>query len=938
MFSEYHNDDRYTLLPRAVEGALRRGFGRVSGLALLAAVAVCWLSLVTWSVTDPSLTHATREAASNLMGYPGAVISDLMLQTFGLASALLLLAPMFWSLELVASGAVSSSRWKILSYAASVLMLAGAVSIVPKFVAWPLNHGYGGIVGDGIAAVTSWGIAQAVADYASPLSFCALLACGFFFLMASLGINVERMRQFASMAVSGAKRSAGQRQTRYSAVDEAHRREPQLSPHVEPRREPRAAPNDHPSPGPGPRSSPRLSLPSGPVSERHWREPSRGEAADFRPLDVDPYAAGPRGATKPEAESGSSSASSGDLRASDFVAAFELDYEGCDHRGAGFDSDTDAESIRIARRFAPQSSAGKPSAIRNVLRAAARRIIDPEERSDAPSEPGSAAADADGRQPDVDEPTAHRTAPAREDQATEQIAEPDRVADAGTSQDKAGPHLRSSTQIQTPARAPRWQQPESQPQPEPKPEPKQGSAVRPGSLQARPLNGGGYRRPSLNLLQSSPPARPGPEMTQAVLRGTSRLLEDVLERFGVKGEIREIRPGPVVTVYEVHLDKGSNPLRAVGLADDIGRAMNAGSVRVAVLPAPTGAGIAIEIPNVHRHRASLRDLLSGESYRSFGGSLPVALGLSTGGLPIVADLAMLSSVLIAGRENSGKSTCIRSMLLSLVFRHSADDCRFVLFDPKLLEFGCFNGVPQLLCPVLSKTEKMMAALDWIVEELDERAKRMAKLSARSVEIFNNRVRNAKKRGEMIARTVHTGFCERTGQPIYEYEQMEFEPMPHIVVVIDELSALMGAAPRECEAALIRIAQKGRGVGVHLVAATKTTAGLCMSEKIRAAMSSAIAFRLGTKVDSRMVLGEQGAEQLLNEGDAILATGPGRSSRLHTPFVTCEEVEAVAAHLRAGGPSRYASSLMARLQEACEPFALAIAATPAKDPAKRAAAE
>jgi len=423
-----------------------------------------------------------------------------------------------------------------------------------------------------------------------------------------------------------------------------------------------------------------------------------------------------------------------------------------------------------------------------------------------------------------------------------------------------------------------------------------------------------------------------------VLRGTARLLEDVLERFGVKGEIREIRPGPVVTVFEVHLEKGSNPLRAVGLADDIGRAMNAGSVRVAVLPAPTGAGVAIEIPNVHRHRASLRDLLSGESYRSFGGSLPVALGRSTGGLPIVADLALLSNVLIAGRENSGKSTCLRSMLLSLVFRHGADDCRLVLFDPKFLEFGSFNGIPQLLCPVLSEVEKMMAALDWIVDEMDERAKRMAKLTARSVEIFNNRVRNARKRGEMIARTVHTGFCERTGQPIYEHEQMEFEPMPHIVVAIDELSVLMGAAPRECEAALVRIAEKGRGVGVHLVAATKTTTGLCLSEKIRASMASAIAFRLGSKVDSRLVLGEQGAEQLLDQGDAILVTGPGRTSRLHTPFVSSEEVEAVAAHLRAGGPSRYASSLMTTLQEVCEPFEIALAATPAEAPPIRAAAE
>ncbi|KUO54531.1 MAG: hypothetical protein APF80_12905 [Alphaproteobacteria bacterium BRH_c36] len=897
-------------------------------MALLAAVAMCWLALVTWSVTDPSLTHATRLAAANLLGYPGAVISDLMLQTFGLASALLLLAPMFWGLELVASGAVSRSRWKILSYSASVLMLAGALSIVPKLIAWPLNHGYGGIVGDGIAAVASWGIALALADYAAPLSFCALLACGFFFVLTSLGVNVEHMRQFASMAVSGAKRFAGRRQGRNRASDQTDRREPLLRPHVDMLREARAKPDNEASA----RLSPRLSLPSGPVSERHWQEPSGDEANDFSLLERDPYATDPRG----ETTSGPRGASRSGIREPDFVAAFELDIEGCDGRGTEFDSDTDADSIRIARRFAPQSSAGKRSAIRNVLRSAALRIIDPEDRL---------AADAAGAQAVENDPTAHRAAPRGEDQASDHIGEHEWAADADTSQGRAGPLVRSPPQTQTRTRTlagaprrqqPQQQQPESQPQPELKP--RHGAAGRPAPLPALPRNAGGYQRPSLNLLHSSPAARPGPEMTQAVLRGTARLLEDVLERFGVKGEIREIRPGPVVTVFEVHLEKGSNPLRAVGLADDIGRAMNAGSVRVAVLPAPTGAGVAIEIPNVHRHRASLRDLLSGESYRSFGGSLPVALGRSTGGLPIVADLALLSNVLIAGRENSGKSTCLRSMLLSLVFRHGADDCRLVLFDPKFLEFGSFNGIPQLLCPVLSEVEKMMAALDWIVDEMDERAKRMAKLTARSVEIFNNRVRNARKRGEMIARTVHTGFCERTGQPIYEHEQMEFEPMPHIVVAIDELSVLMGAAPRECEAALVRIAEKGRGVGVHLVAATKTTTGLCLSEKIRASMASAIAFRLGSKVDSRLVLGEQGAEQLLDQGDAILVTGPGRTSRLHTPFVSSEEVEAVAAHLRAGGPSRYASSLMTTLQEVCEPFEIALAATPAEAPPIRAAAE
>lgn len=959
MLSEYQNEDRYTLLPRAVEGVLRRGFGRIFGAALLAAIAVSWLSLVTWSVTDPSLTHATREAATNLLGYPGAVISDLMLQTFGLASALLLLAPMFWGLELVTSGAVSGSRWKVLSYAASVLSLAGALSIVPKFIAWPLNHGYGGIVGDGIAAVAKWGFAQALPDYAGLLGFVALLACGAFFTLASLGVDVEGMRKFVKGAASQAKRSAERQRSRFQSSDDAGPFEPKLPTHQDrnagSRAAPRAEPDNNASRHSGPRRypepSPGLRLPQGPASERHWREPAGVEGNDFRHIGSDGFEAARRGTTahretkrarEPEPEPEPSAASNKDHREQDFVPAFGPDDDEIDHRGIEFDSDTDADSFRIAKRFAPRSPSDKGTGIRNVLRAAALQLIDPDDGPAAASErklPADAAAVV------VSEPTEyerapHHGAPAAEERPAEPIGDTGGIANVAeprmriAPQSAPGPQVRGDSASDAAARSQQRPQPKSHQQGVPR----KDASSQSGPLNALPRNANGYRRPSLNLLQSSPAARPGPEMTQAVLRGTARLLEDVLERFGVNGEICDIRPGPVVTAYEVHLEKGTNPLRAVGLADDIGRAMNAGSVRVAVLPAPTGAGIVIEIPNVHRHRASLRDLLSGESYRSFGGSLPVALGLSTGGQPIVADLAQLSNLLIAGRENSGKSTCLRSMLLSLIFRNSAEDCRFVLFDPKLLEFGCFNGVAQLLCPVLSETEKMMAALDWIVEEMDERAKRMAKLSARSLEIFNNRVRNAKKRGEMIARTVRTGFCERTGQPIYEHEQMEFEPMPHIVVAIDELSELMSAAPRECEAALLRIAEKGRGVGVHLVAATKTTTGLCLSEKIRVAMASAIAFKLGSKVDSRLVLGEQGAEQLLDQGDAILATGPGRTTRLHTPFVSQDEVEAVAASLRAGGPSRYAPSLMARLQDACEPYSVALAAEPVEDPLMPPAAE
>lgn len=917
MLSEYHNDDGYTLLPKAVEGALRRGLGRLIGLGMLAAIAIAWLSLVSWSVTDPSLTHTTRDPAANLFGYPGAVVSDLMLQTFGVISAVLLLAPMFWGLELVGSGRVSGARWKSLSYAASVLMLAGALSLVPQFFAWPLNHGYGGIVGDGIAAVAGWGFAHAAAEYAEALGFIGLFGCGLFFIFGSIGVEASRVLEAASGAAATSGRAVRRSTGRGKAfADVVMRQEPVLRPRPEPQLHSAKAPQS------GKRAQSRFEprLTKGMLPERHWREPEKDETNDFRRLDE------ARGRQEAEEHSEVDRGHGSEVKADrqparvevrsgpEFLPAFDSEADDIDVRGDDFDSDTDFESMRIARRFAPENRVGNRNALREILRNASRGLISPEDRPPAKEEakqPKAAAKPATA--------TTEKTAAIDEDEP-KKSEQSDEVGDVCAEPAAVADH----------------------PMPDVEPPvdgtPPNNEENKPAQPRATMRKPGGYNRPSLNLLRASSAARPGPELTEAVLRGTSRLMEDALQRFGVKGSVVEVSPGPVVTAYEIQLEKGTNPLRVAGLADDIGRSMNTGSLRVGVMPGPSCSSVVIELPNVHRHRAALRDLLSGESYRSFGGNLPVALGLSTAGQPVIADLGGLSNLLIAGRESSGKSTLLRSILLSLIYRNSADDCRFVLFDPKLMELGCFNGIPHLLCPVLSETEKMLAALDWVVAEIDERAQRMAKLSARSVELFNNRVRHAKKRGEMIARTVQTGFCERTGKPIYEYEQMEFEPMPHLVVAIDELSDLMSVAPQQCEAALLRIAEKGKAVGVHLVAATKTTNGLCLTDRVRAAMSSAIAFKLGSKVDSRIVLAEQGAEQLLHQGDALLSTGTGRTSRLHTPFVSLEEADAVCGVLRASGPSRYAPSLVARLQEAYEPFQEKLAAALADNRTAPPAAE
>ena len=866
MVPEYQQPEIYRLLPRAVEDSLRHLLSRGLGFALLGLVAVSWLSLVTWSVTDPSLTHVTREPPTNLLGSFGAIISDLMLQTLGLASVVLLFAPMFWALDLALQGRLSKSSWKLLAFAGSVLLLAGAFSVVPKFIDWPLHHGYGGIVGDGIAAVLTWAVVLFLPSYSSLLSGLILAIAGVYCACLSIGVNANIMQQVVRNIVASrfgrdvrirrvqTVAPTTRRRVRFRSQPgtERHRQEPQLPvlPPVQDR-ETRVL-----------REAPTLPIEAPPthVNEDSWTLHDL-PATEPLPIPDQPLESEPTSDLDPDTE-----------------APHHEDGFDPEDDGVGFEAEMDDEGMRIARRFAPASTAQPNGLISSVLSRAVKRNTARKQAENADnSTASSAAADpiVEVAVETAEEPVVSKSAPIDDVDVLDElheaipIAVPREVAKPMAARVVKAPRMPSRT-------------------------------------------AGGYRRPSLNLLTNTPTARPGPEMTQAVLRGTARLLDDVLQRFGVDGEITEIRPGPVVTVYQLSLNRGINPNRVVNLADDIARAMNTESARVAV--APGNNAISIELPNVHQQQIGMREVLSSDAYRSFGGSLPVGLGLSMDAQPVVADLASLSNVLVAGQPGTGKSTCLKSIVLSLVYRNGPEDCRFVMADPGLLELGCFNGIPHLLCPVLSEQDKALAALEWVVAEMDERAKRMAKLSVRSLELFNNRVRNAKKRGELIARTVHTGFCERTGQPVYEYEQMEFEPMPHIVVVIDQLTAFLGADGSRFESSLARICEKGQGVGIHLVAATNTTTELCPTESVTTGFKSQIAYKLESKLGSRRVLGEEGAEQLLGRGDMVLSGGPGQTVRIHAAFVTQEDVEAVGQALRES-ELRCAPSLMSRLREA-----------------------
>ncbi len=415
-----------------------------------------------------------------------------------------------------------------------------------------------------------------------------------------------------------------------------------------------------------------------------------------------------------------------------------------------------------------------------------------------------------------------------------------------------------------------------------------------------------WKRPSLNLLKRASAAKPGPELSQTVMRGNARLLEDVLNDFGVKGEVKDIKPGPVVTLYELEPARGTKSSRVIGLADDIARSMSVVSVRAAVVPGRNAIGL--ELPNMRRESVLLREMLESEAYKTSDAILPITLGKSIGGEPVVADLARMPHLLVAGTTGSGKSVGVNAFILSLLYRHSPNECRFLMIDPKMLELSVYNGIPHLLTPVVTDPHKAVIALNWAVAEMEERYKRMSTLSVRNIDVFNNRVRNAQKRGELLSRTVQTGF-DKSGQAIFEKQKMDLEPMARIVIVVDEFADLMCVAGKEVEAAVQRLAQMARAAGIHLIMATQRPSVDVITGTIKANFPTRISFKVTSKIDSRTILNEQGAEQLLGQGDMLYSGGAGQIVRVHGAFVADDEVEAIADSLRQQGGPQYIEGIL-----------------------------
>ncbi len=749
--------DRQRLLPASLEAWLVGCLNRAGGLSILAVAALLWGAVLTWSATDPSLTHTTAEPARNWLGNPGAIVADLILQTLGFAAAIPLLVAMLWGLELTFSRRLANARQRAVYFPIALIALSAALSALPVPEAWPFRHGCGGILGDMVLRGGS-------------------SAFAFF--------NPERAQLAATLLFS----LAG-----LSALGGALELELRDLPRLVPRR--RAL-------RPDVLFSWLFSVVAAPAvwlwqlwNDRQASAVDR-EAGDFPPFERADVRRFPIHTAPDEAQSGPAYAASyPDLEDDEEI---DLDSE------IDIDDETGLSSRLIAERFAP------PGAV---------------PRAEPPPRPVVAVPAP------VAAPAAHRPVETRRAEAT-------------------------------------------------------------------------LERPPLSALERIASART-PAVSQAALDKTARALEAVLADFGIQGEIRAIRPGPVVTLFELEPARGTKTSRIVSLADDIARSMSAASVRVAVVPGRNAIGI--ELPNARREPVGLRELVEQEAFRAAEGALPLALGKSISGETVVADLARMPHLLVAGTTGSGKSVGVNAMILSLLFRHSPDECRFLMIDPKMLELSVYNGIPHLLCPVVTEPQKAVAALNWAVGEMEERYKLMSRLSVRNIEAFNARVRDAEKGGGAIARTVQTGYDRRTGQALYEREKMSFEPMPYIVVVVDEFADLMLASGKEVETAVQRLAQKARAAGIHLIMATQRPSVDVITGTIKANFPTRISFKVASKIDSRTILNEQGGEQLLGQGDMLYAGG-GQTLRIHGPFVSDSEVERVADNLRRQGPPRYITGI------------------------------
>lgn len=708
---------------------LARRLRELAGLGVIALSCSVAAALMTWSVQDPSLSHATSGPIRNLMGRPGAIGADLLMQILGLGAIMLILPVAIWGWRLVTHRHFDREALRIACWILCAVIAAGFASCLPRSGAWPLPTGLGGVVGDALVRFP--------AVVFGPPGLIYRIVLGVILFAAMTG-------SFVFACGAGAQEK---------------------------------------------------------IVER-TRPPMIEDEDDFEEDDRRSISLGWIVHT----------AMSAKTRVARALSAFFAMLVGR----------TESRRSASFERMEPNLGGGRR----------APSLVPQDEYEEEEEE---------------------------DEEEEEEDEEPV-------------------------ARAPRKRA-----------EPKASSRK------------GVFVLPPISVL-AAPKASDRLTLSKDELEENSRALEGVLQDFGVRGEIVKANPGPVVTLYELEPAPGIKSSRVIGLSDDIARSMSAVSARVAVVAGRNAIGI--ELPNAKREKVYLRELLTTKEGTESNAKLPLCLGKTIGGDPVIIDLARTPHMLIAGTTGSGKSVAINTMILSLVYRLRPDQCRLIMVDPKMLELSVYDGIPHLLTPVVTDPKKAVVALKWAVREMEQRYKNMSKLGVRNIDGYNARVAEAKAKGEELTRTVHTGFDKETGKAIYEEEKLELEPLPFIVIIVDEMADLMMVAGKDIEGAVQRLAQMARAAGLHVILATQRPSVDVITGTIKANFPTRISFQVTSKIDSRTILGEMGAEQLLGQGDMLYMAGGGRISRVHGPFVSDEEVEKIVRHLKSQGQPEYLEAVTA----------------------------
>ena len=770
-------------IPQGLKLFVRRRLMELQGLVLLGCLVALTVALATWSSNDPSWSNAVETHVRNTLGYPGAIVSDKLINWFALSNSVIIGIPAFWAITLMSHNRLGNWKTRAPSWLAAIVSSAVVLAFLPLSNNWPIGPGFGGIIGDsGAMLLTSLPRALGFVSIATIVGFLVALTTFVWTALLALGSSPSQaaraLKSFkkptvmiGSKALSASTRLAhtvGSLRDRYQADEDD---EP-----VRPRRR---------------------------LAENLRREP------------------------EPERETGLLS---------------RLKNRKQPDQGQATDTDPDAKPIPafLAKR-APLSD---------------NRIEPRLSRTDNAEPPATA------REPSLDTP-----------------AVPSGIASPAT----------PGNRVQAAAKPV-----------------KQGSRIAKDMQPDMLPNNGEFQLPPLSLLAEPDASNQTNQLSADALEQNARMLEGVLEDFGIRGEIINVRPGPVVTLYELEPAPGIKSSRVIGLADDIARSMCAISVRVAVVPGRNAIGI--EMPNSNRETVYLRELLASRDFEKTKQKLAMALGKDIGGEPTLADLARMPHLLIAGTTGSGKSVGINTMILSLLFRLPPDKCKLIMIDPKMLELSVYEGIPHLLAPVVTDPHKAVVSLKWAVREMEERYRKMSKLGVRNIDGYNARAEQAQKKGEVFTRQIQTGFDPESGAPIYEEEQMDLSPLPYIVVIIDEMADLMMVAGKDIEGAVQRLAQMARAAGIHVIMATQRPSVDVITGTIKANFPTRISFQVTSKIDSRTILGEQGAEQLLGQGDNLFMAGGGRISRLHAPFVSDDEVEQIVAYLKTQAAPDYVDAV------------------------------